>query len=126
MGEEMEVASVPREERPGPGPSPMDMIEAAVAGCTGIDVVMILQKMRKNLHRLEVEVVPTRREAQPRVFTHMELVYHMDGDDINERAAVRAVKLSQDKYCSVSAMLRGEVEFSYRIVLNGSELGAKI
>jgi putative redox protein len=121
-GEEMVVASVPRAERPGPGPSPMDLVQAAVAGCTGIDVVLILEKMRKPLQALRVEVEATRREEEPRIFTHLALTYHVEGDDLPEESVRRAVKLSQEKYCSVAAMLQPTVALDYQIVLNGQSL----
>jgi putative redox protein len=124
-GEEMTIASVPGKERPGPGPSPTDLVQGAVAGCTGIDVVMILGKMRKNLESLRIEVHPKRRDEQPQIFTHLELVYFIDGSDLDEASVRRAVSLSQDKYCSVSAMLKDTVEISFRIVLNGQELAAQ-
>lgn len=123
-GETMTIASVPAEERPGPGPSPMDLVQGAVAGCTGIDVVLILGKMRKRLDALRVEVRATRRDEQPRIYTRLELVYHVDGPDLDEASVRRAVKLSQEKYCSVSAMLQATVALDYRIVLNGRELEA--
>lgn len=123
-GEEMVVASVPRAERPGPGPSPMDLVQASVAGCTGMDVVLILDKMRKKLAGLRVEVDATRREEDPRIFTRLALTYHVEGDDLPEDSVRRAVQLSQEKYCSVAAMLQGTVTLDYRIVLNGRELTA--
>jgi putative redox protein len=121
-GERTVVASVPAEERPGPGPSPMDLVQAAVVSCTGIDVVMILEKMRKTLETLRIDVHATRREAPPRIFTRLELVYHVDGADLTEDAVRRAVRLSQEKYCSVAAMLQPAVQLDSRIVLNGQEL----
>lgn len=121
-GEKMVVASVPREERPGPGPSPMDLVQASLAGCTGIDVVIILQKMRQTLESLRIEVNPTRRDEPPRIFTRLELVYHLDGAELTESSVRRAVQLSHQKYCSVSAMLAPPVELESRIVLNGREL----
>ena len=123
-GEVLTLASLPKVERPGPGPSPMDAVQAAVAACTGMDVVSILEKMRKNLRSLRIEVLVERRDEHPRIFTRMVLVYHLDGPDLDEASAHRSVQLSQDKYCSVAAMLRPTVDLSYRIVLNGKPLGA--
>ena len=120
----MTIASVPGDKRPGPGPSPMDLVQGAVAGCTGIDVVMILGKMRKNLEALRIEVHADRREEQPQIYTRLELVYFIDGPDLDEPSARRAVVLSQEKYCSVSAMIEDTVKLDYRIVLNGQELPA--
>lgn len=121
-GEELTIASVPKAERPGPGPSPMDLVQAAVAGCTGIDVVLILDKMRRKPKGLRVDVDATRRDEDPRIFTKLVLTYHVEGDDIPEASVRRAVQLSHEKYCSVAAMLQGTVQFEHRIVLNGQAL----
>lgn len=121
-GETLVLASVPGSERPGPGPNPVEALQAAVAACTGIDVVMILEKMRKSPERFRIEVDGTRREEHPRIFTRLVLTYHVDGPDVTPDAVRRAVELSEEKYCSVSAMLRPTVEIGTRIVLNGEEL----
>ena len=118
-GESLTLASVPLARRPGKGPSPMQAVQAALVGCTGMDVVMILTKMRKDLEALRIEVDAVRREEEPRIYTHLTLTYHIDGTNVDAAAAKRAVALSQDKYCSVSAMLRPTVELDYRIILNG-------
>lgn len=123
-GERLLMNSVPREQRPGSGPSPMDMVEGAVAACTGMDVVLILKKMRKTLDSLRIEVVSTRRQEHPRVFTRLELIYHLAGPDLDSASVSRAVHLSQEQYCSVAAMLRPSVELTYRIVLNGERVAA--
>ena len=118
-GESLTLTSIPKEERPGPGPSPVEAIQAAVAGCTGMDVVHILGKMRKTLTSLQIEVDATRREEEPRIYTHLEILYHLEGPDLDAASVQRAVTLSEEKYCSVSAMLRPTVEISSRIELNG-------
>jgi putative redox protein len=110
-GEVMTLASVPKARRPGPGPSPMEAVQAAVAACTGMDVVSILEKMRKTLRSLRIEVEVVRSEEHPRIYTDITLVYYLDGPDLDEASVLRAVQLSQDKYCSVAA-----------IVLNGKLL----
>jgi putative redox protein len=122
QGETLVLGSFPAGERPAEGPSPMDAVEAALAVCTGIDVVMILAKMRKTLDALRIEVEAERRAAAPCVFTHISLTYHVDGEDLDATSVSRAVVLSRDKYCSVSAMLLPTVPMSYRIVLNGEEV----
>ena len=121
-GETITLASVPLRKRPGPGPSPMQAVQAALAGCTGMDVVMILTKMRKEPQALRIDVNAVRREEEPRVYTHMTLTYHVDGLELDAASVRRAVALSQEKYCSVSAMLRPAVALDYRIVLNGTEV----
>jgi putative redox protein len=119
LGESLTLTSIPDEKRPGPGPSPVEAIQAAVASCTGIDVVLILGKMRKTLESLSIEVDSTRRDEEPRIYTDMELIYHLAGPDLDAASVLRAVKLSHEKYCSVSAMLEPTVKLSYKVELNG-------
>ena len=121
-GETLILASVPKDQRPGPGPSPTEAVQAAVAACTGMDVISILQKMQKSPTALRVEVEATRRAEHPRIYTNLVLIYHVDGPDLDESSVRRAVDLSQEKYCSVAAMLRPTVRLGYRIHMNGRPL----
>ena len=66
LGERLTLTSIPADARPGPGPSPMEAVQAALSACTGMDVVMILTKMRKKPTSFRIEVETTRRDAQPR------------------------------------------------------------
>ncbi len=118
-GETMILTSVPLRRRPADGPGPMQAVLAALAGCTGMDVVMILTKMRKEPEALRIDVDAVRRDEEPRIYTHITLTYHIDGADVTPEAARRAVDLSQNTYCSVSAMLKPVVELDYKILLNG-------
>ena len=70
--------------------------------------------------RIELDAV--RRKKEPRIFTGMELTYHLEGPDLDATSVSRAVHLSQEKYCSVVAMLRPSVKLTYRIVLNAEPL----
>lgn len=122
LGESLTLTSLPRDRRPGPGPSPVEAVQASVAACTGMDVVMILRKMRKTVESFSLEIDATRREEEPRIYTHMEIIYRLAGPDLDASSVQRAVTLSQDKYCSVTAMLKNSVQFSRRIELNGEWL----
>jgi putative redox protein len=122
-GESLTMASVPKDRRPGPGPSPVEAVQAAVSACTGMDVVHILGKMRKTLESLRIEVNPTRRDEHPRIYTRLEMVYHVEGPDLDAGSVLRAVQLSHDTYCSVSAMLQPTVKLDYRVVVNGEPVG---
>ena len=97
----------------GQGPSPMEMLLLALAGCTGMDVISILDKMRAPLAGLEIRVSGDRAEEHPRVFTRIRLEYIARGSDLKPEQVGRAVQLSQEKYCSVSAMLRASAELTY-------------
>ncbi|EHR78009.1 stress-inducible protein, OsmC/Ohr family [Thermococcus litoralis DSM 5473] len=100
------------------GISPMKTLLLSVAGCTAIDVVMILQKMREPLEDLEVEISGERREEHPKIYTKVHIHYKIYGN-VNEEKAKRAIELSQEKYCSASAHLKlsgTEVTYSYEII----------
>lgn len=98
--------------------SPMEMLLAGVVGCTGIDVVSILQKMRQNVQGVDVEIKANRAEAYPMVYTDAELVYIVRGENIDAKAVEKAIELSEEKYCSASIMFRRSgvnLRTSYRI-----------
>jgi putative redox protein len=97
---------------------PLELLLVSLAGCTGMDVVSLLRKMRVGFTGLELEIEAEKSEEHPHVFTDINLVYIVTGTDIDEDKVKRAIQLSQDKYCSVSAMLRKAcpVNWSYRIV----------
>lgn len=85
--------------------SPMELVLMGLATCTGLDVVVILEKRRVELRDFEVQVTVERAESHPRVYTAIHLNYIFTSPDLTEKDAEKAIKLSKDKYCSVSAML---------------------
>jgi putative redox protein len=89
-----------------PGVSPMELILVSMAGCTGVDIADILEKKRQPVKALKVKVRGLRREEYPRIFTEIEVTYLVYGDGIDPQAVESAIRLSEEKYCSVSAMLR--------------------
>jgi putative redox protein len=105
------------------GPSPMDMALAALAGCTVIDIVSILGKQRQDLRELRIHVKGERADDHPRRYTRVVVTYELHGKNLNPRSVERAVMLSDEKYCSVSATFREvtEVESRFEIVEVGEE-----
>jgi putative redox protein len=93
-------------------PSPMETVLMAVAGCSSIDVELILKKMRQDLQKVEVTVQATRAEEAPKVFKTIQIHYILYGE-IKEEKAKQAIELSMEKYCSVSLMLKATVEITY-------------
>ncbi|HEV2387561.1 MAG TPA: OsmC family protein [Candidatus Acidoferrales bacterium] len=91
----------------------MEMLLAALGACTATDVVAILEKKRQKPAFLEVLVSGERAEAEPKVWTKIEMVYRLGGD-LEEKAVSDAIELSQAKYCSVAAMLGKAVPITYR------------
>lgn len=96
-----------------PGVSPMEMILIGLAGCTGMDVVSILEKKQQDVRGLQIVVRGKRAETHPRVYTEIEVEYRVRGD-VDAVAVERAIALSEEKYCSVSAMLARAVKISTR------------
>ncbi|MGA9392911.1 MAG: OsmC family protein [Candidatus Sulfotelmatobacter sp.] len=86
------------------GNSPMELVLIGLCGCTGYDVVSILQKKREPFTSLEVRAEAERAPGPPSVYTEIKLTYRVGGK-VNHKAVEDAVRLSQEKYCSVSAML---------------------
>lgn len=104
------------------GTSPMDLLLRAIAGCSSIDVVMILRKQKVELDDLRVEVEGYREDgAVPNVFKKIHLHFILEGETTAAKA-IRAVDLSMDKYCSVSKMLEKAAEISFSITLNGEKI----
>jgi putative redox protein len=99
------------------GPSPMIALLLAAAGCTGADVVSILEKMRVGLSSLRIEITGTRREEQPRRYVALHLVFHIAGRDLDETKARRAIELSLEKYCSVVHSLAPDIAITYALLL---------
>ena len=94
-------------------PSPMEALLMALAACTATDVVIILEKKRQKLETLEVLCSGERAEKPPRIWTRLELVYRLRGD-LDEVAVRHAIELSEEKYCSVSAMLQKAAKITWR------------
>lgn len=99
------------------GASPMDVVLAGLAGCTGIDVTSILAKMHQDVTSLEIRVHGTRADDYPQVYTAITVEYLVTGHGIREDAVRRAVELSETKYCSVGAMLGKTATITHSITV---------
>ena len=93
------------------GPSPMQLVAEAVAGCMAIDVVLILKKGRHPLKGLRISFSGVRLPEAPRRFTHVTLAFHITGD-VPAAAVERAIALSRATYCSVWHSLRPDIELT--------------
>ena len=94
-------------------PGPMEIVLMALGACTAGDVVSILEKKRQKLESLEVICSGERAAQPPTVWTKLELLYRLRGQ-LDEAAVKHAIQLSEDKYCSVAAMLRKTATLSWR------------
>lgn len=100
------------------GMSPMLMLLVALGGCTGMDVVSILQKERQDLTGLSIEVNAERATDYPMVYTKINLIFRVKGHGVTREAVERAVQLSEEKYCSVGLMLSKTAEFVTHIEIS--------
>ena len=96
--------------------SPMELVLIALCGCTASDVVGILRKKREPFTRLEVSASGERASGYPAVYTEISLVYRITGN-VSRKAVEDAMKLSKEKYCSVSAMLEKTAKISFKLEL---------
>jgi putative redox protein len=128
IGEQKFVATSPsghamaidsdRESNKAPGP--MELVLMALGACTATDVVSILKKKRQKLESLEVVCSGERAAEPPTVWTKLEIVYRLRGE-LDEGAVKHAIELSEEKYCSVAAMLKKTAKISWRYeILRGA------
>jgi putative redox protein len=106
------------------GVSPMELLLLGVAGCTGMDVVNILEKKREPLQDLRVHVSGKRADTYPMIYTDIKVTYYLWGEGLNTKAIEQAIQLSEEKYCSASAMLRVAAKFqsSYHVLAPGEKI----
>ncbi len=92
---------------------PMEMVLLGLGGCTAFDVVQILQKARQDVTECVVELSAKRTDSPPAVFTHIHVHFVITGRDLSAKHVERAIKLSSEKYCSVSIMLGKTAEITH-------------
>lgn len=99
----------------GKYPTPMQMVAMALGGCTGMDIVSILKKMRVDLKTFEIEMALTRRQEHPKYYEEIKMTYVLSGDNLTEDKVRKAADLSNEKYCSVGIMLKDKAKITYDI-----------
>jgi putative redox protein len=121
IGEEKFVATSPSghamtvdsDRSSNKAPGPMELVLMALGACTATDVVSILEKKRQKLESLEVICSGERATEPPTVWTKLEILYRLRGQ-LDDTAVKHAIQLSEDKYCSVAAMLKKTASVSWR------------
>lgn len=101
------------------GPRPKGLTLISLAGCTGMDVISILKKMRVEVDSFEVSTDADLTEEHPKKFSLIKIIYEINGKNIPADKVKKAVSLSEERYCGVSATLKSSVEFSSEIRING-------
>ena len=102
------------------GPGAMELLLMALGACTATDIVIILEKKRQKLEFLEVICSGERAAETPKVWTKLEILFRLGGK-LDESGVKRAIQLSEEKYCSVSATLKKTAKLTWRYELLGSE-----
>lgn len=103
----------------GSGPKPIELVAVALAGCTAFDVITILrQKYHQRLTGYEVRVEADQAERPPQVFTDVKIHHTVTGFEIDQKAIEEAIRLSEEKYCSVGAMVKqtARLHTTYEII----------
>jgi len=97
------------------GPRPKELLLNGLGGCTGMDVIAILRKMKSLPDHFRVEITSELTEEHPRIFKTIKMKYIFSGN-IDQEKIIKAVGLSQEKYCGVTAILKESAELTYEIV----------
>jgi putative redox protein len=100
----------------GSGPSPMEMVLIGVAGCSAIDVIMIMEKKRAQVTDFQVNITGERASEYPKRYTDIHIEFVLHGKGIKPKAVEQAIQLSETKYCGAMASLNTDVKTAYRIV----------
>jgi putative redox protein len=107
------TVAVDSDRQTNTAPGPMELVLIALGACTATDVVSVLKKKRQKLESLEVVCSGERAAQPPTVWTKLEIVYRLRGN-LDDTAVKRAIELSEDKYCSVAAMLKKTAKITWR------------
>ena len=99
----------------GFGPSPKSLLLAGLIGCSGIDIMTILNKMRVEVEDVNVDIEAESRDEDPKIYNYIKIIYKFKGQNLSFEKLERAVKLAVEKYCGVSAMLEKSVPITYEI-----------
>jgi len=102
-----------QDEKNAVGMKPSDLLLVALASCTAVDVVQILEKKRTPLNSMRIEVSGEQQEDPPWTFETIHMSFSLSGKDLKPEDVKKAIELSENKYCSVAASLRGTVDITH-------------
>lgn len=120
---QLEDYTIPADSDPafggqGYGPKPKGLMLTALAGCTGMDVVSMLTKMRVPFESFEIKISAELAEKHPKVFTNIHLEYVFGGKDLSEDKIERAIDLSLNDYCAVANTLKHTAKITHSVTIN--------
>ncbi|MCX7877689.1 MAG: OsmC family protein [Ignavibacteria bacterium] len=98
--------------------SPAQLLLMSLGGCTMMDCIHIITKARKKIEKFEIKIEAEEAETFPKVYTHIHLTYIFQGEELDSALIERAIKLSEEKYCRVHAMLNEKVKITSSYILN--------
>jgi putative redox protein len=101
------------------GYQPLELLMYGLAGCTGIDVVLIAGKMKQEITDFKIKIDASQREESPRAFTEAHIEYIFEGNNLDRAKLEKAIKLSEEKYCSASATLSGVTKITHSCIIKG-------
>ena len=104
------------------GPIPKPFVLTALSGCTGMDIISILRKEKKEIKDLNITVAGELSKQPPIEYVAIHVTYDFAGDESSKQAAMDAVDVSQNKYCGVSHMLRKALPITWEVNYNGTQL----
>ena len=116
-GHQVVMDAIPEVGGEDKGARPKQLMMAALAGCTGMDVVSILKKMRVELEAFDIDIEAEMTEEHPKHYNKMNIIYKFKGKNLDEAKLKKAVNLSQEQYCGVSATYKKVMELTYEIVI---------
>lgn len=96
------------------GPSPMELLLHGAAGCTGIDILLILKKMKVEVKEFLINIEGERADDHPRRFEKISMEYIIKGQGLTDKNVRRAIELSQSKYCSATNSLNADITYTYQ------------
>jgi putative redox protein len=117
-GHQVSMDALPEVGGENAGPRPKELMLASLAGCTGMDVISILRKMKVEVESFNISVEADVTEEHPKHYTKMHVIYQFSGKDLDPDKLKKAVELSQERYCGVSAVYRKAMELTYAIQIS--------
>lgn len=114
-GHKLTIDAAPEVGGNDEGPRPKALTLVSLAGCTAMDVVSILKKMKVSFDSLNIKVESDLADEHPKTFENFHVIYEFRGKDLDESKLKKAVDLSQEKYCGVSASLKKGTDVTYEI-----------
>ena len=114
-GHNIPMDAMPENGGDDSGARPKQLMMAALAGCTGMDVVSILQKMRVELDGFDITIEAEMTEEHPKHYTSMHIIYMFKGKNLDVEKLTKAIELSQERYCGVSIVYRKAMIVTYEI-----------